>query len=269
MRITVVFLCALALIIASKVIAKPMQLDFCADEKITGWSFYCDPALQEEEPPQEVALPPAIPPQQPMTATEEIMAFRAHVDEIKYRAVLNPTEENVIAYMELNAEIARKAGHFTDQWQRVLFKTPELDANVKKPLAAAGITVFQDQMNAVQDAVFRRVAENNGLMFIFEDDAKCGICRVQGKVLADMEEQYGIEVLAVSRDGGVNAKFPDALVDIGQLKRFGLSGYPSPTLALVDPANNQVDVIGSGLITADEILQRIYVISEIPVGERY
>lgn len=267
LRITI---SAVVLAIASQVSAKPMRLDLCTDDRTKGWSFYCDPSVVEEtEIEEQIPDPEPVVVEKPKTATEQIMEFRAHVDEVKHRAVLNPTEENVLAYMELNAEIARKAGHFTDQWQRVLFKTPSLNANVDHPLAAAGVTVYQDQKKAAQDATFRRVTQNNGLLFVFDDDAKCGICRVQGEILAAMEEHYGVEVLAVSRDGGSNAQFPGALIDAGQLKRFGLAEFPVPTLALVDPTNGQVDVLGSGLLTADEILQRSYVISEIPVGERY
>lgn len=258
--------------------SEPFRLDMCESRITSGWSFYCRPP--ESEPEKEtVAVPQAVPQAPPPVnkgevapenpATEAMMAYRALIDETKYRAVLDPTEENVRAYMEINKEIGDRAGAFTDQWQRILFETPHLNANVDSPLAEAGIGVYQDQMLAAREATFQRVANEAGILFIFEADQKCGICRVQGQILTQLEERYGVNILAVSMDGGGNASFPNAYVDNGRLQELGLEDYPAPTLALADPETGGVAVIGSGLITADEILERVFVITEIPVGERY
>jgi conjugal transfer pilus assembly protein TraF len=248
------------------------KLPLCQDQKVSGWSFYCRSEPEDPEAPEEPEAPKetaAEPPKEAFPATEQIMAFRKRVDEVKYRAVLDPTEQNVLAYMEMNKMIAEKAGAFTDQWQRILYKTPHLDANTSYPLASAGVGVYQDQMRKAREATIRNVANEQGLIFVFEDPAVCGICRVQGEVLKAMESLYGISVLGVSRDGGSLETFPNAPVDSGRLKQLGLDSYPSPTLALVNPKTNSVDVIGSGLLTADQVLERVFVISEIPVGERY
>lgn len=255
--------------------SEPFRLDMCESRNTSGWSFYCRPPEPEpEEPVEEMAAPaptPAPTPEElaPLTATEQMMEFRALIDETKHRAVLNPTRENVLAYMEINKLIGDKAGAFTDQWQRILFETPHLNANVDSPLAEAGIGVYQDQMLAAREATFQRVANEAGIIFIFESDQVCGICRVQGQILQQLEDRYGVNILAVSMDGGGNASFPDAFVDNGRLQELGLDEYPAPTLALVEPESGGVAVIGSGLVTADEILERVFVITEIPVGERY
>ena len=217
--------------------------------------------------------PPAEPPEaaepQKGPATIAIEAFRAKVDEIKYRAVLDPTPENVQAYMEIQKQIGDQAGLFTDQWQRILYGTPHLNANVEYPLASAGIGVYQNQKRIEQEATLKKVAATLGILFFFDGDAACGICRVQGEVLKAMSERYGIEVLAVSRDGASNASFPNAVIDQGQLAAMGLSEFPAPTMGLIDPNSRNVDLIGSGLLTADQILERVHVVSEVPVGERY
>jgi conjugal transfer pilus assembly protein TraF len=250
--------------------AAPFRLPLCEEEKVGGWSFYCRaPEPEEETEPQEEAIVLPSPAPQPMTATEEMKQFQELIEETKNRAVLYPTRENVQAYMEINKEIGDRASAFTDQWQRVLFNTPHLDANIKFPLAQAGGNVYQDQLAAARRQTFAEVSKTLGLLFIFEDSAKCGVCRVQGEVLALLQENYDAEVLAVSKDGGANANFPDAYIDKGRLEELGLAEYPAPTLALVDPTSRDVKVIGSGLITADQILERVYVITQIPEGERY
>lgn len=259
------------------------QLDLCADSRTSGWSFYCKPpveeTVQEEQPDPEPVVPVVVPPAPPATedatepkpgpATIAILEFRAMVDDIKHRAVLDPTRENVLAYMEINKQIAEQAGAFTDQWQRILFETPHLDANVEYPLASAGIGVYQDQLKAARLASFKETAATKGILFLFEDPNACGICTVQGEVLAAMQDIYGVSILAVSRDGSTIPTFPNAVTDNGQLTSMGLDAYPAPTLAMVDPSTNEVSVIGSGLLTADQVLERVYVITEVPVGERY
>ncbi|WP_165352851.1 conjugal transfer protein TraF [Loktanella sp. IMCC34160] len=254
----------------------PFRLDMCDTRETRGWSFYCrppEPAVEEEDPVPEVAAPPPAPeaePEEPeFPATEEMMAFRAYVDELKYRAVLDPTEENVRAYIEVQQAMIDQAGHFTDQWQRIIFKTPELSALDDFPMSSMGIGVYQDQMKAARDETFRQVATEAGIIFIFEDDATCGLCRAQGEVLSQMEEWYGVSILAVSRDGGRNEWFPEAVADDGRLADLGLADYPAPTMALAVPQTGEVAVMGTGLLTADEILDRTFVITQIPVGERY
>lgn len=254
--------------------AEGFRLDKCDSPSTKGWAFYCsEPVLDLEEVQEEVAS--QVPGDEPLEAkpeypaTDAMMAFRAHADELKYRAVLDPTPENVLAYMEINKEISERAGDFTEAWQRILFATPHLNANVDYPLATVGANVWQDQMKAAREETFREAAREAGLLFIFDGDASCGICKVQGQILAQMEETYGVSILAVSKDGGANAFYPSAFTDAGRLEEMGLQDYPTPTLALAKPGTGEVAVIGSGILTADQILETVQTITKVPVGERY
>lgn len=84
-----------------------------------------------------------------------------------------------------------------------------------------------------------------------------------------MEEQFGVTILAVSKDGGGNAAYPDAFHDNGRLSELGLESYPTPTLALAKPGMQEIAVIGSGILTADQILENVHILTKIPFGERY
>jgi len=254
--------------------AEEFTLDMCESPSTKGWAFYCSDPVPEDGEITDEALP------QPETAerleegpeypaTQAMMTFRAHADELKYRAVLDPTLENVLAYMEVNKEIADRAGDFTEAWQRILFATPHLNANVDYPLATVGANVWQDQMKAAREETFREVAREAGLLFIFDGDASCGICKVQGQILAQMEETYDVSILAVSKGGGSNAFYPSAFIDDGRLEEMGLADYPAPTLALAKPGTGDVSVIGSGILTADQILETVHTLTKVPVGERY
>ncbi|MEO1563942.1 MAG: conjugal transfer protein TraF [Pseudomonadota bacterium] len=242
----------------------------CDDERTKGWYFYCDPnAVVEEEPEAAADLPPAPPPAPPKTYTEQIEEYRAQLDELKHRAILEPTSENVVAYMEAQAAMVRQAGLFTEVWQRSLFANPALDANVDRPLSQIGSNLYQDRLDVDRESAFRTATTERALMFVYDGSPSCLVCATQGEVLQALVQQYGVAVLAVTRDGIALPTFPDSKIDQGEVRNLGFADVPSPFLALVEPRSGQVDLIGAGLMTQDIVLDRIRIITSIPEGELY
>lgn len=265
----------LALLLAS--VAAPVQARLtCNGAEVDGWHFYCDPEPAKEPdpappPPEPEAKKQPQDPEEPkeMTATEEIEAFRKYADELKHRAILDPTPENVQAYMEVNKQMAQQAARFAAVWQRVLFGTPHLDANVSRPLTQMGTNIYQDQRNAAEQAALQRAAQDAGLIFVYDDPVDCRLCLAQAQILDAMRTAYGVEILAVSTDGSPIQYFPDAVPNEGQLEALDLADKPRPFIAIVDPTSGETQLIGGGLLTEDQILERIYVVREVPMGERF
>ncbi len=266
----IVYACVAAIASSSPLGATSTPFGYCANDITTGWNFYCDPNAEPEHAIAEPEQPSVIQPQSvPQTYTEQIEAFRRELDEMKYRAVLDPTPENVQSYMEAQLEMTRMASTFTDQWQRVLFRTPELDINTRFPMTASGGAVYQDQLRVAREQAIVDAASTLGFIVIVEDQTVCGLCGPQLEVIERLQDRTGIEALIVSADGSFHSQYPEALVDTGQLRRLGLHTHPKPTIALVEPVSGAVEPIGSGLLTEDMILERVYVITQIPPGERY
>ncbi|WP_226554738.1 conjugal transfer protein TraF [Celeribacter naphthalenivorans] len=277
------FSLAIAITVANVAPSQPLaaanggEFGYCGDRIQTGWNFYCDPP--EEEPAPEQTAPPPVAEEKPKpetepeapqkTYTEQIEEYRKQLDEIKYRAVLDPTPENVQAYMEAQQHMSKQAAAFTDQWQRVLFKTPELDINTRFPMTQMGGAVYQDQIRVARENSLKQAAANLGFMVIVEDSAVCGLCTPQLEVIKRMQANFGIEPIVVTVDGSFHPLFPNAVVDTGQLNAFGLADVPRPTVALVEPRSGIVEPIGSGLLTEDTILERVHVVTQIPAGDRY
>jgi len=197
------------------------------------------------------------------------MAFRAQLDELKHKAILNPTPENVQAYMRAQNDAVQMAGAFTEVWQRSLFSNPELDANVKRPLTAIGSNLRQDQRNAQREAALETASTEMGLMYVYDGPTSCLVCATQSRIIADMAAKYSIDVLPVSTDGYVAAEFPQTVIDRGHLAQLGLTQHPRPFIALVDPRADDVQLIGAGLMTQDIILERVRIIVSVPEGELY
>jgi conjugal transfer pilus assembly protein TraF len=171
--------------------------------------------------------------------------------------------------MEAQAAMVRQAGLFTEVWQRSLFSNPSLDANVERPLSQIGSNLYQDQLDVDRQVAFENATTERALMFVYDGAATCLVCATQGEVLDDLVRQYGVSVLAVTRDGIALPTFPESRFDQGEVSNLGFADVPSPFLALVEPRSGQVDLIGAGLMTQDIILDRIRIITSIPEGELY
>jgi conjugal transfer pilus assembly protein TraF len=78
---------------------------------------------------------------------------------------------------------------------------------------------------------------------------------------------YGIEVLPVSLDGGGLPEFPSPRVDARVAAELGVETVPS--VFLVDPAGRNVIPVGSGVMSVDELAERIYVLTQTDPGKDY
>ena len=188
---------------------------------------------------------------------------------MKNKAIVEPTPENLAAYMYAQKAMVDRAGAFADVWQRVLFKTPDLDANQTYPLSQMGGEVYQDQKTAQWEDALRQASANLGCLVVVSDEQTCQLCRKQLEIIKLMQQKYGIVPLVISKDGSYHPLYPAANVDTGQLAKMGLADHPTPFIALVEPKSGAVEPLGSGLVTEDIILERVYVITQVPAGTRY
>ena len=245
---------------------------FCSDSIQVGWNFYCDPARKpkppapKSEPRKEETPTPKI---ASFPATDAIEKARKELDELKNRAILEPTPENLSAYMFAQKAMVDQAGRFAGVWERVLFRTPDLDANQTYPLSQMGGEVFQDEKRVKWEGALRQASDNLGFMVVVTDEKTCPLCAKELEVIKLRQKNYGITPWVVAKDGSKHPLYPDAQADKGQLRALGLDTHPTPFIALVEPRSGRVEPLGSGLLTEDVILERVFVVSQVPEGQRY
>src|SRR3546814_9852284 len=85
---------------------------YCEQRRLGYW-FYCVKPVPAEEP--QIAQPPA-----QVTATQELDAVTGELRELKARAILYPTPENVTAYIRFQRAQLDRASLFSDVWQRAI-----------------------------------------------------------------------------------------------------------------------------------------------------
>jgi len=231
---------------------------YCGERRLGQW-FYC------EKPKPKPAEPQAAAPTQ--SASERMAAIGKELDELKARAILEPTEENVIAYVRFQREQLDRASTFSDTWQRALWQNPEIDYTLQRPVSTVAKRAWSDNRTADKDQVLANLGQRYGMFYFFAQS--CGACEIFAPILRSVASSHRMAVMAVSMDGGPSRDFPDYVVDSGQRQRMGVPGNATPALVLFDTATRKTVPIGFGIMSADEIIERIYMLTNTKVGSDY
>ncbi len=240
---------------------------WCAEEgsgASLGWHFYCD-RREDSREAQPAPPPPAAEPAKP--ATERIRDMRRALEEARAEAILNPTRDNVTAYMRLQQETLQRAATFSDAFRRTVWATPELDYTLRRPVGALAKQVWSDERREARDAALARLGERYGLIYL--GHAGCAGCKVFGPLLRAFAGRHGLDVLAVSLTGEALEGWPEAVVDNGRAARLGLGNAPVPALVLFDTATKRVLPVGFGVMAEDQMAERIFALTALEPGHDY
>ena len=242
---------------------------WCGDPGSTatlGWHFYCDRA-EELERTEPAPAPPAPSPGPAQSASERIEAMRKALEEARAEAILNPTTENVTAYLRLQQETLQRAAVFSDAFRRTVWATPELDYTLRRPVGALAKQVWSDERREERRQALARLGERYGLIYL--GHAGCAGCKVFGPLLRAFAQRHGLDVLAVSLTGEALEGWPEAVADNGRAARLGLGDAPVPALVLFDTATKRVVPVGFGVMAEDEMAERIYALTALETGRDY
>jgi conjugal transfer pilus assembly protein TraF len=229
---------------------------YCGERKLGQW-FYC--AKPKAAAPARRTTPEPQP-----TAADRIAAITKQLDELKARAILEPTDANVIAYVRFQREQLDRASTFSDTWQRALWQNPDLDYTLQRPVSTVGKRLWLDNRKADRDAVLTNLGQRYGLFYFYAQS--CGACEVFAPILRSVTDSHRMTVMAVSMDGGPSKDFPNYVVDSGQRAKMGVPGNETPALVLFDTQTKRTIPVGYGVLSADEIMDRIFMLTNTKVG---
>ena len=261
----VILLPVVAVLSCSVAVAEASTADYFS-RNAQGWFWYEEPEVTQDEEKQEQAAMSAdtvaTVPDDPLDQLERIQKTIARAEA---RAVLYPTEENVGEYLRLNQWQLNQSSLFSDVWRRVVWQTPDLDYSLQRPVTNLAVHEFQDQKKAARAQAVAKIAKTHGLFFFFK--GSCPYCHAFGPILRRFSEMYGIDVLPVSLDGGTLPDFPQARTDTRVATELGVETVPS--VFLVDPRRRNVVPVGAGVMSVDELAERIYVLTQTEPGKDY
>jgi len=231
---------------------------YCKERKLGTW-FYCEKPKEEPRKAAATAQPPA---------RERLAAIGTQLEELKARAILEPSPENVTAYVRFQREQLDRSSMFADVWQRALWQDPGLDYTLQRPVSTLGKRAWIDQRKSDRDRVMGALSQRYGVFYFFS--SSCGACDIFSPILKAVSDKFGLAVLAVSMDGGPSATFPGYMVDSGQYEKLGMGTERQvPALVLFDSVTKQPMPIGYGILSQDEIMDRVFQLTQVQPGSDY
>ena len=226
-----------------------------------GWHFYCDRDERKDEEPQMEQAPKA------KSAKESILSTRKALEEARAQAILEPTPENVTAYLRLQQKALQSAAAFSDVFRRVVWANPDLDYTLRRPVGALAKRLWTEERRAERDAALARLGERYGLIYMGSD--KCPACKIFGPLLRAFALRYGLEVLAVSMTGGALEGWPEAVPDAGRAARLGIKARVLPAVVLYDTKKKRAVPVSFGVVAEDQLAERIFALTAREVGSDY
>ncbi len=243
---------AIVLSLGLPILAGATESDQWFQRHAEGWFWYIDPPVEEEtgETADEVPAPAAPTPLDPKA---ELKAFQEKLENAQALAVMQPTRENVTAYLYLQKEAMDRSQAFAERWQRVVWTTPALDHTLVRPTSPKAVIAYYDTRNEERKVKLQQLAQSHGLFYFFRES--CPYCERFSPILKSFAKRHGFHVTAITLDGGASPGFPQPRRDNGTARRLGVRTVPA--LYLVQPKTRTVQPVSFGLLGPSELEQRL------------
>ena len=225
-----------------------------------GFLWYAPPKPPKSAKPAQQAKPRK--PYQQLTNKE----LGAEIERLLALAVEKQSPEAVKEYLFLQQYAMDRASSFSDVFRRTVWTTPELDYSLRsRPTNAIALAAYDQQRDGKKSAASDQLAKTHGVFFFFR--ANCSYCHQLAPILKMYQRQYGVEVFPVSLDGGSLAAFPNAKLDNGMSQNLNVTTVPAVFLA--DKRTGRIQPLGYGVMSLDEIVNRVYVLTSTQPGQEY
>lgn len=255
------YLCLALLSGVSSALAGSPHIDYpslwICDESRFHW--YCD---REPENPDYVVRNHIKPEAQ---ALEELDRLRKSLEAKRALALMQPTPDHLRDYIAAQEAMMDRASVFSDVWRRVVWTNPELNYQLRNPVNNAAVQLRDVERSQREKRTLQELAQEWGLFFVFRSD--CPFCHRLSPTLKLLADTYGITVFPVSLDGGALPEFPSPQRDNGLARMLDVKQVPF--VALGNVKDRRVVPLGSGVLSLQEMVERIYVLTQTQPGELY
>jgi conjugal transfer pilus assembly protein TraF len=221
--------------------------------------WYCEVDTEKSsELSEESATPQA-------RAIQRLEALQKALKGKRALAILEPTPENVTAYIDLQNHSMEMASFFSDVWRRVIWQTPALNYELKRPVNNAALDLHRQASRAARMETLEKLGKEWGIFFFFRSD--CPYCHVMSETLAWLSQSHGITIFPVSLDGTGLPRYPAPRRDNGLAAKLGVEEVPLMVLGNV--RDKRLVPLGSGVISSQEMIERIHILTSTRPGDAY
>jgi conjugal transfer pilus assembly protein TraF len=228
------------------------------DEHEKGWHWYERDAQPDDQDSEQNSKEKFS-----SSALERLKKYQQELEEAKAEAVLNPSPQNVAHYQRMQYAMLEKSGVFAKVWMQNVYKDQSLDYTQKFPTSQGARHIYLREQQKEKEQKIQKLSQEYGLFFFFKND--CPYCDAFAPVVKGISEKYEWEVLAISEFCEKNELFQRNVRDNGLAETWGVNTYPS--LFAVNPETGHVIPIAVGMISIEEMEERILSIAGDENGE--
>jgi conjugal transfer pilus assembly protein TraF len=190
----------------------------------------------------------------------------AEIERLLALAVEQQSPEAVKRYLFLQQYAMDRASRFSDVFRRTVWSTPELDYSLRsRPTNAMAIASYDSERDGKRRLASETLSQTHGVFFFFRGN--CTYCHQLAPILKLYQRHYGVEVFPISLDGTTLAEFPDAKADNGAAQNLHITTVPA--IFLADKRTGKVQPLGYGVMSLEELVNRVYVLTATQPGQEY
>lgn len=180
-------------------------------------------------------------------------ALRAWAPVLMDHALTGLDRQSVKKYLLVHQETLRRSERFSSVWQELIWTDPAFDHPDRMPTGTFAQAIYEQETASQRAATLTTLRHSLSLLLVVAP--QCPSCEGQWKILKDWSEDSGFAVRPIAKemitlgDGTIALPYP-AVIERLSIKQL-------PSLYLVEPATGYLTRLGSGLLTQDQINERI------------
>ena len=213
--------------------------------------YYGIKETPQEDSPQGKAK------EKPLSAIETLAGLKAERERRLEAAVMNPSRENILAYLEVNAFVQEKSARFADAWRDALLQSPHLDWTAAHPTANFASTAISRQRQEDIEGELRRLPKDVWGLVLFADGSQ--LSELMAPVADRFAAGYGFELVRLSVAGTL--PFLPLALDAAGLEKGaagGLAHFPALLLVKRGPDMlRQARILATGAVDSTELGRRL------------
>ena len=130
---------------------------------------------------------------------------------------------------------------------------PELDKLTTYPSNGIAKEIYKNKQQQLVQQKIATLAKTHGLFFVFA--SHCLYCHAMAKTVKSFTNAYNWRVLPITLDGKTLPEFPNARRDNGMAAKLNIKNIPA--LIMIEPNKGEIMPIATGVISEEEIIERI------------
>jgi conjugal transfer pilus assembly protein TraF len=132
------------------------------ERRAEGWHWYQDLSRENEVQKPETREQK----KEEQTPTQMIESQRKELETKLHAAVVEPTQENLIAYILAQKALMDQSQRFSESWQRVVMTTPALDETLIHPVDQNARHVYYGEKNKELTGRIKALAQELWVIFL-------------------------------------------------------------------------------------------------------